>query len=51
MAGSKSKRPDPSHKSGKLRDKNLHKLRDSAFQPEHLHEIIKKAATTPDKKR
>lgn len=49
MAGSKSKRPGPSHKEGKLRDKKLHKLRDAAFQPEHLHEIIKKAATTKKK--
>lgn len=45
MAGSKSKRPQPLHKEGKPRDKKVHKLPDKAFQPEHLHEIIKKAAT------
>jgi hypothetical protein len=51
MGGHKSKRPDPSHKKGKLRDPKIHTLRDAAFQPEHLHAIIKKAATMPDKKR
>lgn len=49
MGGSKSRRPEPSHKAGKLRDKRIEKLRDPAFQPEHLHAIIKKAATTPKK--
>lgn len=46
MGGKKSEQPQPSHKAGKLRDKRIEKLRDPAFQPEHLHEIIKKAATT-----
>jgi hypothetical protein len=28
MAGSQSQRPEPSHKTGKLRDKRIHRLRD-----------------------
>ena len=51
MGGKKSERPEPSHKEGKVRDKRIKKMQDSAFQAEHLHGIIKKAATTPIKKR
>ncbi len=46
MGGKKSERPEPSHKTGKFRDQRIKKLQDPAFQAEHLHGIIKKAATT-----
>lgn len=45
MSGSKKQRPDPSNKSGKVRDKRIEKLRDPEFQAEHLQDIIRKAAT------
>ncbi len=51
MSGKPSKRPEPSHKTGKVRDKRIEELQHPAFKPEHLHGIIKKAATTPVKKR
>ena len=46
MAGKKSKRPEPSHKEGEVRDQRVKDLQDPAFKAEHLHKIIKKAATT-----
>lgn len=46
MGGKKSKRPEPSHKTGDVRDQRVKELQDPAFQAKHLHEIIKKAATT-----
>ena len=45
MAGNKSKRPAPSHKTGKVRDQRVKDLQDPAFKAEHLHRIIKKAVT------
>jgi hypothetical protein len=51
MSARESKRPEPSHKAGKVRDKRIEELQHPAFGPEHLHKIIKKAATTPAKKR
>lgn len=50
MSGKPSKRPEPSHKTGKVRDKRIEELQHPAFKPEHLHGIIKKAATTPKKR-
>ena len=46
MSGNKSERPEPSHKAGKVRDKRIEKMQHPAYQPKHLHDIIKKAATT-----
>jgi hypothetical protein len=50
MGGNKSKRPEPSHKTGKLRDKRIEKMMDPEYRAEHLHALIKKAATTPKKR-
>jgi hypothetical protein len=46
MARKKSKRPEPSHKTGEVRDQRVKDLQDPAFKAEHLHKIIKKAAIT-----
>jgi len=46
MDGKKSKRPEPSHKEGKVRDQRVADLQHPDFKAEHLHKIIKKAATT-----
>ena len=51
MAGKKSKRPQPSHKEGKVRDKRIEEIQDPAFEAEHMHALIKKAATTPVPKK
>jgi len=46
MGGKPSKRPRPSHEEGKLRDKRIEKMMDPEYRAEHLHALIKKAATT-----
>ena len=50
MGGNKSKRPESSHKTGKLRDPSIAKKMDPEYEVEHLHALIKKAATTPKKR-
>jgi hypothetical protein len=45
MSGKKSNRPEPSHKTGKVRDQRVKGLQDPAFKAEHLHDLIKKAVT------
>jgi hypothetical protein len=45
MAGNKSKRPAPSHKTGKVRDQRIKDMQDPAYKAEHLHDLIKKAVT------
>ncbi len=46
MGGKKSQRPQPSHKEGEVRDQRIKEMQDPAFKAEHLHGLIKKAATT-----
>jgi hypothetical protein len=43
MAGSASKRPEPSYKTGKLRDKSIAKKQHPDYKPEHLHRLIRKS--------
>jgi hypothetical protein len=50
MGGNKSKRPRPSHEEGKVRDKRIEKMMDPQYKVEHLHALIKKAATTPKRR-
>lgn len=45
MGGSKSKQNPPSYKTGKLRDKKIEKMQHPHYKAEHLHAVIKKAAT------
>lgn len=44
MGGSESKRPKPSHETGKLRDPKVEKMQHPEYKAEHLHALIKKAA-------
>ena len=45
MGGSPKKNQErPSYEEGKLRDPSIEKMQDTAFQPEHLRQVIKKAA-------
>jgi hypothetical protein len=43
MGGSKSQRPEPSYKTGKLRDKKIAKMQHPDYKPEHLHRLIRKS--------
>ena len=45
MGGKQSNRPEPSHKTGKVRDQRVKDLQDPAFKAEHLHDLLKKAVT------
>jgi hypothetical protein len=43
VGGSKSKRPEPSYKTGKLRDKKIAKMQHPGYKAEHLHKVIRKS--------
>jgi hypothetical protein len=42
MGGNKSKRREPSYKTGKLRDKSIEKMQHPRYKAEHLHALIKR---------